>query len=545
VCAPAAQFVYLLLGLSAAACGQLPAQGTTQQDPIFGGTPDTTHDAVMALIDQVSSTNESACSGTVIALAGASGIFLTAGHCVVANDGMGHVTMPIKVASPQNVFIVPGPDWVTSVQTGLFYGVGQIVVHPQYDGSVDSPFDVALVRFLGALPTTPVIPALGPTEDKLTVGSTVTVIGFGKTETNAMNSQRREVDRTIQSITANEFLYDQMDMKGACQGDSGGPAIVNTPNGLRVAGVTSFGDPDCTKVGASVRVSPVVTSFVQNFIAGAPAKLSCQECSIAAVGPGNACVTQSAACAVTASACGRFITCLQACTTNNCATQCKQSNAQGANAYAAVVACQCSGMCAQACAGNANCQAVGATGAAGANGGAGTGGGAGNGGGAGTGGAGTTGTGVAGSSGMSFACADLTDPVPACQTCRQTSCCNQGLACAADATCSACVVEASSSACRLNVAFGKLTQCLAGCSGDPCAGGGSATGTAGTTATGAAGSTGQTGGNSGCGCDVSPVPGPSAAVLLLAAVALAAARSPAPARRRRTLGRALGRAPRG
>ena len=60
--------------------------------------------------------------------------------------------------------------------------------------------------------------------DKLAVGSPIMVVGFGKTETNAMNSTRMQVARTIQSITSNQFIYDQTDMKGACQADSGGPA---------------------------------------------------------------------------------------------------------------------------------------------------------------------------------------------------------------------------------------------------------------------------------------------------------------------------------
>ena len=169
--APLGACVWLTLGACLASCGQLPPNAETSQAPIFGGTPDTIHGAVMALIDQMSMTNSSACSGTTIALSGASGIFLTAAHCVVANDGMGHVTTPITVSTPDKLFVVPGPDWVTSVGAGLYYGVGQVVVHPQYDGAVDSPYDVALVRFLGAVPAQPVIPMLTPEEDNLMVGS--------------------------------------------------------------------------------------------------------------------------------------------------------------------------------------------------------------------------------------------------------------------------------------------------------------------------------------------------------------------------------------
>jgi V8-like Glu-specific endopeptidase len=345
----------LALALGATACGQAPAPEVSQvQSPIVGGSPDTTHGAVLALIDQMSATSASACTGTTIALSGASGILLTAAHCVVANDGKGHVTTPIKVAAPDSLFVVPGPDWHTNVSNGLYYGVGDVVVHPQYDGAVDSRYDVAIVRFLGALPDNPVIPALSPTDDKLAVGTAITIVGFGKTLDNDMNTTRFEVDRVIQSITDTAFTYDQSDMKGACSGDSGGPALVSTPAGLRVAGITSYGDPDCTKIGASVRVSPVFTSFIQAFLNNClPSTLSCDECSLASVGPGNTCVAASTACATASSPCGQFLSCLDACTTQTCATQCQRTNPQGASDYNAIVKCQCTAC--SACASNMAC----------------------------------------------------------------------------------------------------------------------------------------------------------------------------------------------
>jgi hypothetical protein len=429
----------------------------------------------MALIDQLNATTATACSGTTVALVGQSGIFLTAGHCVVANDGMGHVTTPLKLANPNSLFVVPGPNWQQSVQAGLYYGVAQVAVHPQYDGSVNSPFDIAVVRFLGTLPATPVIPALDPASDKLAVGTTVDVVGFGKTSPTSMNSTRFEVNRVIQSITANQFLYDQSDGKGACQGDSGGPALVDTPAGTRVAGVTSFGDPDCTKLGASVRVSPVFASFVESFVNAAPRTLSCSDCALASVGPGNACVAQATACATTGTACGMFLTCADVCTTAACVSQCRAMNGAGANAFDAVVACQCGGACQAVCANSRMCGGSG---------------------------------GVSGTA----TCSDLTDPRPACNACLQGACCAQAAACANDATCMSCQVQALSPACRLNTAYAALTQCLANCPGTPCSGSssGGATGTVG--GTGSGGTSGQT---SSGGCDIDQSP-PSGAWWLLA-----------------------------
>jgi MYXO-CTERM domain-containing protein len=528
-----APFACLTLALCAVGCGQLPAAGTTAtEDPIFGGTPDNTDDAVMALINQITTSTSDECSGTTIALSGASGIFLTAAHCVVLNAN-GMVTKPVTRADTANLYIVPGPNWHTSVAAGLYYGVADIAIPPQYDGSVDSPYDIGLVRFLGALPATPVIPVLTPAEDTLTVGSGITVVGFGKTENDTAqnpNAQRLEVTRVIQSITANQFIYSQTDSKGACQGDSGGPALVSTPGGLRVGGTTSFGDPNCTMEGASVRVS-ALNAFIQGFINAVPQTLSCDDCALAAVGPGNACVNQSITCGQSTSSCGKFVACAQACGTDSCVTQCRRTNAAGATAYDAIVTCQCGGMCTTPCAANTVCAGSGGlTGAGGAGGS--SGGAAGSAGSSGTAGAsGTTGSGgssgaAGGTSGSSFECQDFTDTRPLCQSCMQGSCCAQLTACAGDTDCTACRIESSSPSCATNVAFTKLTQCLASCQNAPCSGagaapdGGSASSPTGGSSTGPAAA-----GKSGCSCDVGPAPGGGLGLGTLFALGLVASRS--------------------
>lgn len=474
------------LALGAGACEAPPpasAGVATQSSAIVGGTSDTTDSAVMALVHQESMQAE-ACSGTVIAVAGASGIFLTAGHCVVASDSSGHITTPISVASPSALFVIPGPDWSAQLNMGLYYGVAAVTVHPSYTGAVNDPFDIALVRFVGATSTTPVIPALAPADDTLAMGSAFTLVGFGKTQVSStaadMNSARREVGRTVASLTANQFEYTQTDDKGACSGDSGGPALVQTANGLRVAGVTSFGDPNCDVEGVSVRVSPV-SSFIGGFIAQAPAALDCQECTLAVVGPGNSCVAQGEACGDQATACGQFLACVDACQTNSCVTSCENRMTAGVQAYQAMVACQC-GMCTSVCANDQNCGGSG-TGAAG------------------SGAAGTTGSG--GSTGVLPAgvCGGVSDPRPACDACIQSQCCDKGTACSNDPICSSCLQQDVSS-CKLNAALSNLTNCIATCPG--CAS--TTTTDAGTTGTaGSGGAGGSTSGEtaaskSGCGC---------------------------------------------
>jgi hypothetical protein len=419
---------------------------------------------------------------------------------------------------------------MTSFGTVQYYGVGQVAVHPCYDGSVDSPYDVALVRYLGALPTTAIIPAMTPAEDKLALGTSVTVIGFGKTLTNSMNSSRFEVARSIDMLTANQFQYSQTDDKGACEGDSGGPAIVQTADGARVAGITSFGDPTCTMVGASVRISPVA-SFITSFIASAPKTLTCDECSLASVGPGNACINQSTICGTRNSPCDVFLSCASACTTSACVNQCSSTNAQGAAQYNAVVSCQCGGMCQTACANlqscggtqadpapvtpgpGPSCAAFMATGVGGSGGVVG-------------------GTGVAGSSGGTGAAGSgsankcgLTDPRAACAACIDDTCCTEASVCGSDVSCSSCLSNPTAAGCSDSFAFKQLNACLATCSGAPCSGASPTT----TGAAGAGGTTGETGGKSGCGCDLGPVSGRASGLGMLLALALVASR----ARRRR------------
>jgi MYXO-CTERM domain-containing protein len=524
------------LALGAAACGQLPSGAEATQSAIVGGTADNTDTAVMALVHEISSTTETACSGTTIAKVGASGIFLTAAHCVVANDGMDHVTLPVQVGDASTMFVLPGPDWEMNSQQSQTFGVVQVAVHPCYDGSVNSPYDVALVRYVGALASTPVIPAITPAEDKLVVGTSVTVVGFGKTSTNDMNSQRFEVARSIDSITSGQFVYSQTDNKGACEGDSGGPTIVQTSDGARVAGITSFGDPNCNQEGTSVRVSSV-SSFITGFVASAPQTLSCDECSLASTGPGNACIDQSVLCGEASTPCGIFLICAGKCTTQACIDQCVSANPAGVTQYNAVVGCQCGGACTSACSKYTGCggtqtdpgvpastyhptcaSLAGTSGAAGASG---------------HGTAGASG-GTAGAGSASVVCG-LGDPRAACESCIMNSCCTQAETCEEDATCAACL-KTSTADCASSFAYNQLMTCFDSCAGTPCAGAsptptggagsGVSTGSAGSGAsTGSAGSGASAGGKSGCSCDVSPTPGRSSGLTLLLALGLFVSRS--------------------
>lgn len=209
------------------------------------------------------------CSGTTIAKVGTSGILLTAAHCVVRLEA-GGVAKPVAALPPSGFLVLPGTDWYATYRAGRGLTVTAVAYVPAYDGATTSPDDLALVRYTNA-PAVTAIPFLTPGEDRLAAGDVVTLVGYGRTGGDAgTNLERRKVEKAIESLTSYAITISQTDGKGACQGDSGGPALRTTPAGVRVAGVTSYGDLLCVSHGGSVRVS-AHAAFIQAFIANAPA----------------------------------------------------------------------------------------------------------------------------------------------------------------------------------------------------------------------------------------------------------------------------------
>jgi MYXO-CTERM domain-containing protein len=242
--------------------------------PIIGGTADTTHDAVLALIQFETPTRGFACTGTTIAQSGTSAFLLTAAHCVLQHDAMDQVIQPMTIASPSMLTVVQGPDWQASLALGHNFSVAAVSVAAGYDGATESPNDVAVVRFVTSTPSLPVIPILEAADDTLAVGSTLTLVGYGETTVgDPTNSTRQTLDRPIDNLDAQHIFYLQNDMKGGCSGDSGGPALTRVGGAERVAGVFSYTvdlpsiNLFCSLQSASVRVSSLA-SFIHSIAGG-------------------------------------------------------------------------------------------------------------------------------------------------------------------------------------------------------------------------------------------------------------------------------------
>lgn len=262
--------VHRALGALACAsvCAALSACGQAAPDsivlhraalPIFGGGVDTEHPQVMSL----ASRRGTLCTGTVIDADAQTGFLLTAAHCVTEEDGD---------ALPAADFVVlPGQDFAESTSA---FPVESVSVEPSYDGSF-AEGDVAVVRFSAGDAALGTIPVLGASDDALAVGDALVLVGYGQTESDADNTRRRRVSRTIETLDEQLLVYSQEDARGACFGDSGGPVLVQVGGQERVAGIisggVSEGDEGCAGgIGVAIRASGYA-GFIQGALAsGAP-----------------------------------------------------------------------------------------------------------------------------------------------------------------------------------------------------------------------------------------------------------------------------------
>jgi MYXO-CTERM domain-containing protein len=235
--------------VTAGGCGQVqapePGGFAATSRPIINGTPDTSqaHMAVVALT--YGPTSLAFCTGTLVT----PNVVVTAAHC-------------LQSVQEQSLQIFFGND-VT--QAGEYRGVSEILSHPDFVNGGESG-DIGLIRLSANAPAsvTPIGPlpaSLGLTSAD--VGVNVDLVGFGVTELDTAD-EKLHVEIPIgyvcnQGSTCLEYIdpycfeYAQSE-GGTCSGDSGGPAFLFRGETEYLAGVTSYGDPDCTVYGVSTMV---------------------------------------------------------------------------------------------------------------------------------------------------------------------------------------------------------------------------------------------------------------------------------------------------
>jgi len=227
---------------------------------IVGGSPTLIgrYPYLVALIQKVSdAAMYQLCGGVLIA----PDVVLTAAHCAP------------KINTVQ-IGRYDLSDWSGNFET---FNIVQSISHPLFN-NIDFFYDYALLKLSGK--STYAYAQLNHDREMPTVGSYVTVIGWGATETGGQSSSiPNEVPVQCLSNTqcsadyASEKIINTMICasspgKDACQGDSGGPLIMKGDNSIEdvLVGVVSWGYScaDPLHPGVYSRVSTVIDWIEEN-----------------------------------------------------------------------------------------------------------------------------------------------------------------------------------------------------------------------------------------------------------------------------------------
>lgn len=397
----------------------------TSDDAIITGSRDTGHPAVVTLEMKLAD-GFALCTGTMIATNPATkvGYILTAGHCI---------------KDAESVYVAAGND--LSAKKGILnYGVIDFKTHPQYNGDVSSPYDVAMVRVTGVDATTPTLPYAKA--DGLVVNQTrVTSVGFGQTIRPGIDAGiaddgtiKNKIDGTVTKLTDAQVAVTYDDQGDICHGDSGGPVIATVNGKDAVVAVHSFVTGACEGAGYSVRAS-FHDSFIASIVAEDAPAASCGLCK-QTVGSGNGVCAQARDKCTDDAQCDGLRTCLAKCTTDggdagassNCKSACSTQFPFGAAPYnTLLVYCACNA-CDDACSTDTTCAALPKCG--------------------------MTLTAPPTSTSTSAATASAS-----CNACGESACCSEMSACAADGHCYRCTKNPETQGCDTNELYQRLNSC--------------------------------------------------------------------------------------
>jgi V8-like Glu-specific endopeptidase len=202
--------------------------------PIIGGSPDSGHPAVGAVM-----TSSTLCTGTLIS----SKVVVTAAHCMAGGLVPKWFTLGGDIYYPSTTLTI-----VKSIP------------HPQYgaqavDGYMLSVHDIAVVILKDKAPVAPMkfrTSSLVGTE-----GKGITFVGYGKSSIyQDQSGYKYSVGSTIGDVNSQGFwnFTNSNNPKNTCVGDSGGPALLNNGGTEEVISVVSAGDANCVENGWNTRI---------------------------------------------------------------------------------------------------------------------------------------------------------------------------------------------------------------------------------------------------------------------------------------------------